>query len=352
MPELVVTNFNRNFTGVSSTTASVLRQQTKHFDLVLAGRALPGCPAPVSRREATQLSRSASNGKPFVIWHVRRNTEMRAAIWARDVLRLPIRIVFTSAARHRHSALPRFLISRMDAIVATTQAAADLVPNVFNVVPHGVDTDVFHPPEDRAAAWAATGFPGKRGIATMGRIRPEKGTDRFVDVMLRLLPRYEDVTAVVTGRAMPKDQGFLSEIKTRVADAGLADRIIFAGELPSEKMPAFIRGLSLMLHLPRYEPFGVTPLESLASGVPFIATDTGGQYRALTVEGTAGSIVAEDDIETAVETAAGLLDAPDRHRAMAEAAREAALTRFSIVQEAAGIAEVYEKVWSGARGPG
>ncbi len=348
----MVTNFNRNFTGVSSTTASVLRQQTGQFDLLLAGRALPGCPSPVSRWAATWASRQPSNGRPFVIWHVRRNTEMRAALWARDVLRLPIRIVFTSAARHRHSALPRFLISRMDAVVATTQAAADLVPHVLKVVPHGVDTDVFFPAEDRAAAWAATGFPGQRGIATMGRIRPEKGTDRFVEVMLRLLPRYTDVTAVITGRAMPKDQAFLSGLKSKVAAAGLADRIIFAGELPSEKMPAFIRGLSLMLHLPRYEPFGVTPLESLASGVPFIATDTGGQYRALTDQGRAGQIVDEQDIGAAVEVAAEWLASPERHSALAQAARAAALTRFSIAHEAAGIAEVYDRVWAGdgARG--
>lgn len=348
MTELVVTNFNRNFTGVSSTTASVLRQQTSQFDLVLAGRALPGCPEPISRRAATRLSRAPSNGRPVVIWHVRRNTEMRAALWARDVLRLPIRIVFTSAARHRHSALPRFLISRMDAVVATTQAAAELVPHVFKVVPHGVDTDVFAPAEDREAAWAATGFPGRRGIATMGRIRPEKGTDRFVEVMLRLLPRYEDVTAVVTGRAMPKDQAFLSALKSKVAEAGLSERIIFAGELPSDRMPAFIRGLSLMLHLPRYEPFGVTPLESLSSGVPFIATDTGGQYRELTDDGRAGVIV-DEDTGAAVAAASDILDAPERHIAMAKAARDAALNRFSIAREAAGIAEVYEQVWRETR---
>ena len=37
-------------------------------------------------------------------------------------------------------------------------------------------------------AWAATGYPGTAGIATIGRIRPEKGTDRFVAAMLHLCP--------------------------------------------------------------------------------------------------------------------------------------------------------------------
>ncbi|MEO0568599.1 MAG: glycosyltransferase family 4 protein [Pseudomonadota bacterium] len=348
MPELVVTNFNRNFTGVSSTTANVLRQQVSQYDLVLAGRALPGCPDPLTRKEATTLCKTPSNGRPFVIWHVRRNTEMRAAIWARDVLRLPIKIVFTSAARHRHSAFPRWLIGRMDAVIATTDAAAELVPNVSKTVPHGVDTDVLFPADDRAAAWADTGFPGKRGIATMGRIRPEKGTDRFVDVMLQVLPSQPDVTAVVTGRAMPKHQGFLDKIKKKVAEAGMQDRILFPGELPVDKVHAFIRGLSLLLHLPRYEPFGVTPLEALSSGVPFVATDTGGQYRELTCDSKTGVIVEEDDTAGTAAVVNGLLKNNDRHAEMAQAAREAAESRFSIKHEAAGISEVYERLWKEA----
>ena len=121
MPELIVTNFNRNFTGVSATAAAVLRQQMDQFDLRLVGHPLPGGPDTISYREAVKLCRTPPPGKPFTIWHVRRNPEMRVAIWARDVLRLPIKIVFTSAAIRRHSAYPRWLISRMDAVIATTE---------------------------------------------------------------------------------------------------------------------------------------------------------------------------------------------------------------------------------------
>jgi len=156
LPELIVTNFNRNFTGVSATAAGVVRAQTERYDLVLAGHPLPGCPAPVSPARATRLSGRPPDGRDFTIWHVRRNPEMRAAIWARDVLRLPIKIVFTSAAQRRHSAYPRWLISRMDAVIATTESAAGFVPNVRATVPHGVDTNRIRPARDRAAAWAAT----------------------------------------------------------------------------------------------------------------------------------------------------------------------------------------------------
>lgn len=345
MPELFVTNFNRNFTGVSATAASVVRQHTHQYDMALVGQPLPGCPAPISKSQALALSKSASPGRPFAIWHVRRNTEMRAAIWARDVLRRPIKIVFTSAAIRRHSAFPRWLISRMDAVIATTDAAADFVPNVRAVAPHGVDTDVFTPAPDRAAAWAATGFPGKVGLATIGRIRPEKGTDRFVAAMLRFLPDHPDVTALVLGRAATSDQAFLKSLKAQVADAGLTERIRFPGEIPAADLPQLVRSLSAIVQLPRYEGYGMTPLEGMASGVPFVATDQG-YYRSFSSQGRCGLIVPEDDPGATAAALKGVLTDSTRHAALSQAARETAETHFSITREADSIARVYEDLWA------
>ena len=84
MPDLFVTNFNRNFTGVSATAANVIRQQAKTHDLRLVGFPLPGCPDPISVGAARALSRDVPPGKAFSIWHVRRNPEMRAALWAKS----------------------------------------------------------------------------------------------------------------------------------------------------------------------------------------------------------------------------------------------------------------------------
>ena len=345
VPELYVTNFNKNFTGVSATAAGVARQQAKTYDLRLVGQPLPGLPAPISARAATALSRTAPSGKPFAIWHVRRNTEMRAALWARDVLRRPIRIVFTSAAQRRHSAFPRWLISRMDAVVATSDAATGFVPHVRAVVPHGVDTDLFHPAEDRAAAWAQTGFPGQRGLATVGRIRPEKGTDIFVDTMLELLPQVPDVTALVIGRAAPKHQAFLDAQKARIAEAGLTGRILFPGEVGPEEMPALMSALSLVVNLPRYEGYGMVPLEAMASGVPFVASDTG-HYRAFSAQGTTGRVVALEDSTAAAAEARTLLMNAETHAASAQRARAVAQGEFSTAREAAAINAVYEALWA------
>ncbi|PCH74675.1 MAG: lipopolysaccharide biosynthesis protein [Rhodobacteraceae bacterium] len=345
MAEVYVTNFNRNFTGVSATAANVIRKQVKEYDLKLVGHPLPGCPAPIALKQARQLSRTPPAGKGFAIWHVRRNPEMRAAIWARDVLRLPIRIVFTSAAQRRHSALPRWLISRMDAVIATTKAAAGYVPHVRAVVPHGVDTDLFTPAPDRTAAWRALGHGGARGIATIGRIRPEKGTDLFVEAMLRLLPEQPDTVALVIGRAAREHQGFLQGLQSKVAAAGLADRILFVGEIPPGDLPALIRALSLVMQLPRYEGYGMIPLEGMASGVPFIGSEAG-YYRAFSAQGTSGLIVPQEAAPEAAIAALSLLTDVDRFAAMMRQARDLAVHSFSAASEAAGISEVYRQLWA------
>jgi len=246
-PDLYVTNLNKNFTGVSATAAGVVGVQQEQFDLRLVGQALPNCPMPISKRAAYDLSKTKPDGKPFAIWHVRRNPEMRVALWARDVLRLPVKIVFTSSAQRFHSLYPRWLISKMDAVIPTTPEAAKFVPNVHKVVPHGVDTARFKPADNRAAAWQNLGYGGKRGVAAIGRVRPEKGTDIFVDTMLQILPMHSDLVALVVGKTAKEHRGFQQKLKDKVATAGLSDRLLFVGEVVAGEIPALMQSLSLLV---------------------------------------------------------------------------------------------------------
>lgn len=345
MPELFVTNFNPRFTGVSATTANVIRQQLTTYDLRLVGHPLPDCPAPITPAQARSLSRGKPDGHAFSIWHVRRNPEMRAAIWARDVLRLPIRIVFTSAAQRRHSAYPRWLISRMDALIATTREAADYVPNVHAVVPHGVDTDVFKPAENRDLDWQKLGYGGRRGIATIGRVRPEKGTDIFVEAMLKALPDLPDTVALVLGRASREHQGFLNDLKGRVSAAGMEKRILFPGEIAASDLIGLMRALSLVVQLPRYEGYGMVPLEGMASAVPFVGSATG-YYNEFSTQGQCGVVVGLEATDEAAHAVGKIMSDPDRHTGMATSSRRIACENFSAAKEAAGIEAVYDGLWN------
>ena len=348
-PELYVTNLNKRFTGVSSTLRAVMQQHMGRYRCVLVGVGLPGLPAPISRRDALRLARVRPEGRPFAIWHVRRNTEMQLALLARDVLRLPIRTVFTSAAKHVHSAWPRFLISRMDRIIATSEEAARCVGRHDAVIPHGVDTARFCPPADRAAEWAKTGYPGEYGIVTVGRIRPSKGSDVFVKAMIRALPDLPGAVAVLVGLAKPEDQAFLAKMKAEIAAAGMEGRIFFAGSIPDEALLTILKGARLLCATPRYEPFGVTPLEGMACGLPVVATATGHFAECVGDPGNpeeAGRIVPVEDVAAVADAVGWALGDRARWEGLSARARARVERLFGIERESAEIAEVYEALWA------
>ena len=343
--DLVVTNFNPRFTGVSATAAGIVRRQMARHEMALLGHPLPGGPAPLNRRAGAALAKAGPARRPFQIWHVRRNPEMQMALWLRDVRRLPIRIVFTSAAQRLHSRWPRWLISRMDAVIATTEEAARFVPNTAAVVPHGVDTARFFPPPEAGRARRAG-----RVMATIGRVRPEKGTDRFVEMALRLLPQMPDLEARIVGLARGAHRSFRARLEARIAAAGLSERIRFVGEVPPEEMPRFLREIDLLVALPRYEGYGMTPLEAMATAVPVVASDTGYFARFLGAPegggvGAAGEIIAGGDPAAAAEAARRILSDGALHARMGAAALARARGQFSIEAELAGIEAVYARLW-------
>jgi len=348
-PELVVTNINRNFTGVSATIDQLLHFQERDYDVLFSGSPLPSVRSkPVSIWNAIANSRRAPSQRRHILWHVRRNCEMFWAIIARDVLRFPIKTVFTSAAIRRHSAFPRFLISKMDAVVATSPRAARLVPRVVAVVPHGVDTTRFQPATDRTLAWKATGYPGRRGIATIGRVRPEKGTDLFVEAMIRMLPRRPELTALVIGSTEAKFARFQAALNRRILDAGLSKRILFTGEIEKQALPEILSALSLLVAVPRYEGYGMTPLEAMASGTPVVVSDTGA-YATFVANGKGGILIPVDNLEQVCDAVGDVVDNLALAKSMARGARETVEKQFSISQELQGIEKVYQNLWQDNR---
>ena len=321
-----------------------MRYQEQEYQLLLCGHPLPAVVAkPVSLWKALAASRKAPARRPL-LWHVRRNNEMFWALVARDLLRLPIKTVFTSAAIRRHSAFPRFLMSKMDAVIATSPKAAEFVSNVVAVVPHGVDTARFLPAADRAEAWRETGYPGTGGIATVGRVRPEKGTDLFVDTMIRVLPQRPGLTALVIGATEARFAQFQAGLERRISDAGLSDRILFTGAIEKEALPTVLSALSLLVALPRYEGYGMTPLEAMASGTPVVVSDTGA-FATFVANGKSGLLVPINDLERACEAVSRVLEDATLAESMALGARETAVKEFSIARELRGVDKVYQGLW-------
>ncbi len=278
-PEVIITNMKKRYSGVSGTINALLPVQAKTLSIGFVGTDLPGAQLAQSSHpdsffylsvwQAIAISRKRlPNGQPR-IWHVRRDPEMMLTIFLRDVLRFPIKIVFTSAAKHRHSWFPRWLISKMDGVVSTTPEAASFVPNTTRVVPHGISLERFSPPEDKLSIWRRTGLPGKYGIGTFGRVRPDKGMDIFVDAMIQLLPEFPDFTAVIAGLCTPQYTGFQRALEQKITAAGLSDRIIFLGVIDADTVADWYRRLPRQVDNLKVEISALTTLGRYASGVFF-----------------------------------------------------------------------------------
>src|SRR4051794_1356097 len=192
--EVIVPNLHRRYSGVTATNRMVGPRLATLFRAAWCGS---DAPEGIARLNGADLLRLWPRRAP-VIWHARRNNEMIAGVLLRS-LGWPLKLVFTSAAQRHHTWITRWLISRMDAIIATNDISASFLKREATVIPHGVDTNRYAPSADRAAAFAETGLPGRYAIGCFGRVRAQKGSDVFVDAMCRLLPRYPDFTAVMVG---------------------------------------------------------------------------------------------------------------------------------------------------------
>ena len=243
--DVIVPNLHRRYSGVTATNRMVAPRLAKLYRAAWFGSDAPEGIARLSGADLLKLWRR----KRPLIWHARRNNEMIAGVALR-ALGWPLKLVFTSAAQRHHSWITRWLIRQMDAIIATSDISASFLKVKATVIPHGVDTEIYAPPIDRAAAFAEAALPGRYAIGCFGRVRAQKGTDVFVDAMCRLLPRYPDFTAVIVGQVTAEQTAFANDLKKRIEAAGLQSRIVITGELPIEDGAALVSAADdLRLHL-------------------------------------------------------------------------------------------------------
>jgi len=251
-----------------------------------------------------------------------------------------LKLVFTSAAQRHHTWITRWLIRRMDAIIATNDISASFLKREATIIPHGVDTNRYAPPGNRAAAFAAAGLPGRYAIGCFGRVRAQKGSDVFVDAMCRLLPRYPDFTAVMVGAITPEQMPFADDLRKRIAAAGLQSRLVITGEVPIEDVQRWYRRLTIYAFTSRNEGFGLTLIEAMSVGAALVASRAGAAE--LVVEdGVTGVLTPPGDVDALVAALEPLMRDPASAEAMGVRARARVLEKFSLDAEASRIAEVY-----------
>jgi glycosyltransferase involved in cell wall biosynthesis len=216
-----------------------------------------------------------------------------------------------------------------------------LTTDRVSIVPCGVDTAVFTPDGPVASR------NERKRLLVLGRLVERKGQDDAVRA-LRAVP---DAELVVVGG--PPTDGIDADPEVRrlrgiAAEAGVADRLVFAGSVARADVPAWVRSADVVLAVPWYEPFGITPLEAMACGRPVVATAVGGLQDSV-VNGGTGDLVPPRDPERLGQVLAALLADDARRAAYGAAGVERARDRYRWSRVVADTDSVYRQVLASRR---
>lgn len=168
----------------------------------------------------------------------------------------------------------------------------------ISVVPCGFNQSEFFPVEKKLARQKLGLDPNEKVLLQLGRMVPRKG----VDNVIRGLAKLKELGTickllVVGGDAACADRKLTPEIgrlQDLARELGVENQVIFAGNKTRELLKYYYSAADLFITTPWYEPFGITPLESMACGTPVIGSDVGG-IKYTVVNGKTGVLVPPND---------------------------------------------------------
>ncbi|TKX86696.1 glycosyltransferase family 1 protein [Halorubrum sp. SS5] len=161
----------------------------------------------------------------------------------------------------------------------------------ISMIPHGVDTERFHPNAGPHPAPDSEKFT----LLYVGRLGPRKGVDLAIESFSAL--DRTDVELLIAGTGRHEDR-----LRKLAAELGVTDRVRFLGFVADDELPALYASSDLFFLLSSYEGYGLVLLESMACGTPVVASQAGGITTV--VNGKSGVLISRDTdaITNSVET--------------------------------------------------
>ena len=306
-----------------SAMAAVWRERAAHDVLVVRGTRVLGLPGLAAGRAA---------GLPVVL-QPDINGELSGEVytWGTRLAQRPWSTAIGVAVRARN-----LLFRDADAFVAMSRRirdellAAGVAPEKIAHLPHGVDTERFRPasPDERAALKARLGLPGTSLVVTYtGRLLRGKGLEALVGAFAAVAARHPAAHLLLVGSGAGQALSVEDELRRRVADAGLAGRVTFAGRV--DAVEDHLRASDVFAFPSEFEALGISLIEAAACGLPGIGARTGGIVDVIE-DGASGVLFGPRDTEAlAAELDRLLADASLRARLGARA-REIARGRFDL----------------------
>jgi glycosyltransferase involved in cell wall biosynthesis len=210
------------------------------------------------------------------------------------------------------------------------------------VAPYGIDTDFWtgRTVEDEAQIRALK-QKHPRLIVTCGRLVPYKG----FDVLLRAL-RHVDAHLIIGGTG-PLD----AELRSIAAEAGVANRVTFAGYLSREQQRQTFGAADMFVlaSVNEAEAFGIVQLEAMCSAVPVVNTNLPTGVPWVARDGQEGLTVAPRDEMALAAAMTRLLNDRELASRLGAAGKQRAVSLFRWQKFAADVAGHYRLAFAEAR---
>ena len=179
----------------------------------------------------------------------------------------------------RHVYFPAFdhhiAVSENTAAELRTVANGHIVPRGTWIRPMGVDDASFSPvkrsPELRRRLLGSDDRDGTLLLLYVGRLAPEKNLGLLIAMLAELERAGQPFRLIFAG------DGIARESLRRDAQARFADKVVFLGHISDrEELARLYASCDFFVHPNPAEPFGIAPLEAMASGLPVVAPNRGG----------------------------------------------------------------------------
>lgn len=221
--------------------------------------------------------------------------------------------------------------------------AADL-----KVITNGADVNLYqpwwtHPARDSIRR--TLDIADRKVILFSGRLTGKKGIDRLVAALPAVVQAVPEALLVILGasgfgRGGAKETGYLRNL--REACAALEKQVKFLGFIAPGEIHEYYAAADAFCHPVRWEePFSLAVCEAAATGLPIVATHTGGTPELITDGKTGRLVPADAGPETLAKALMDVLSNPERARAFGEEARRRVEARHNWQAIAARTDDVY-----------
>lgn len=172
--------------------------------------------------------------------------------------------------------LQLFYVSKAGAIIAPSQYFKGIISgwgipqDKIGVIYNAIEVSEYDPACSKEEARMRLGLNGKI-MLTVARLTPWKGVDRIIEVLPEIRRQIKEANFVVVG-----DGPELGSLQTLAREFGVKGYVNFVGRVPHEEVPYYLRAADVFVLYSGYEGLPHIVLEAMATGIPVILSDKGG----------------------------------------------------------------------------